>query len=145
MDKKLPKVFANKIDKKINNNETYYATNENRGVKEEITEKESYNINQKIRNIFNSTRYVYKADVVITMTDKTVTKKIIGKNNNQLITIDNELIPISDILDIKFKDWLFIKKDFIVFFYMHSTKVSFKHLRAQTQLKFIVKKEFVAT
>jgi len=104
MDKKLPKVFANKIDKKINNNETYYATNENRGVKEEITEKESYNINQKIRNIFNSTRYVYKADVVITMTDKTVTKKIIGKNNNQLITIDNELIPISDILDIKFKD-----------------------------------------
>lgn len=103
MDKKLPKMFANKIDKKINNNSTYYTSNENREIVLD-NEIDTNNINQKIKSIFNSTRYVYKADVVITTKDKSIIKKIIGKNNNHLITIDNELIPITDIVDIKFKD-----------------------------------------
>ena len=53
--------------------------------------------------MFSSPRYVYKIDAEITLKDKKVTKKIIGKNNNNLITIDNELIPIQDIIDISYK------------------------------------------
>ena len=34
--------------------------------------------------------------------DKTIVRKVIGQNQNQLITFENELIPISDILDINF-------------------------------------------
>lgn len=103
MDKKIPKVFANQIDKKIENNRTYYVSNdEDRSIKE--AEISNVDINKKLKDIFNSTRYVYRAEVVITLKDRVITKKIIGKNNNQLITIDNEIIPISDILDIKFKD-----------------------------------------
>ena len=40
--------------------------------------------------------------------DGTVTKRIIGKNNTHLITMENELIPISDIIDIK-KPWKKLK------------------------------------
>ena len=31
-----------------------------------------------------------------------IVRKVIGQNQNQLITFENELIPISDILDINF-------------------------------------------
>lgn len=109
MEKKLPKVFANSIDKKLSNNETIYY--ERKGeVKEEVLKPksriidESLNINQKINKIFGSSRYVYKADVDITLKDGKISKKIIGRNKNELITMDNELIKIADIIDIDFSE-----------------------------------------
>lgn len=95
---KKPKVFANKIDKKINNNETYYKTDQ-----EKVIDFPKGDINKKIKDIFNSSSYLYRANVVIKLKNGEVTKKIIGKNNNHLITIDNELIPVEDILDIRLK------------------------------------------
>lgn len=104
MDKKLPKVFANKIDKELRNNEkVYYEKNEVNiePLKEEKTDE--FTLNQKINKIFSSSRYVYKASVVITLNNGSkVNKKIIGRNKYELITMDNELIKISDIKDIKF-------------------------------------------
>ena len=104
MEKKLPTVFANKIDKKLENNTTVSVTREDT-VREEKEPKMVYgkNINQKIQDIFSSTKYVYKADVIITLKDKKITKKVVGKNANYLITIDNVLIPISDIVDIEYQ------------------------------------------
>lgn len=110
MEKKLPGVFANKISKGAShNNSVSYtsSTNENvvREFKEEVSPKvDTQNVNQKINSIFSSTRYVYKADVDITLKDKIIKRKIIGKNSIHLITLDNELIPISDIVDIKFSN-----------------------------------------
>ena len=108
MDKKLPKVFANKINKNIaNNKKISYSERDNEkemkidSGKVNISGSQK-NINQKINDIFNSTRYVYKADVEIKLKDKTIVRKVIGQNQNQLITFENELIPISDILDINF-------------------------------------------
>ena len=103
MEKKLPKVFANKIDKPLKNNETvYYEKREDR--KEEPFKPNSlFSINQKINQIFGSSRYVYKADVVITTKNGKLNKKIIGRNRNELITMDNEVIKIADILDIDFQ------------------------------------------
>lgn len=109
MDKKLPKVFANKIDKPLNNNESVYY--EKKDGKEEVkNEDRSLNnnsyltINQKINKIFGSSRYVYKADVIITTKDGKLSKKVIGRNKNELITMDNELIKVSDIIDIEFSE-----------------------------------------
>lgn len=104
MDKKLPKVFANKIDKDISHNEKVYYSKEN------ITEDETRfdnktevkNIYQKINDIFASEKYVYKANVEIKTRSGNKKVQIIGKNNGYLITIDNELISINDIQDIKF-------------------------------------------
>lgn len=117
MKKELPKVYANVIDKEIKNNENVVysygeqlnesisQTNESiRQTKDDLLRvKLNGNINQKIRDIFNAQNYIYKADVVITLKDKKITKRIIGKNGNHLITYDNELIPISDIIDIAYK------------------------------------------
>lgn len=103
MNKKLPKVFANKIDKDISNNaNVYYSSHE---TKEEIrtdNKSENKNIYQKINDIFSSEKYVYKAEVNIKLKDGVKNAKIIGHNNGYLITIDNELISINDIKDIDF-------------------------------------------
>lgn len=96
MNKKIPSVFASKIDKKINNNETYYKSSEVKNIS-----LNKNDIDKKIHDIFNSSDYIYRANVIITLKSGEIKKKIIGKNNNSLITIDNELIPIEDILDIK--------------------------------------------
>ena len=41
--------------------------------------------------------------VKITLKSGTVTKRIVGRNATHLITIDNELIPITDVVDIERK------------------------------------------
>ena len=103
MEKKLPKVFANKIDKNLNNNETvYYNKNEERKIEEKESLSSILTVNQKINQIFSSTRYVYKADVIITTKNGKINKRIIGRNRNELITMDNEVINVNDIIDIEF-------------------------------------------
>lgn len=104
MEKKLPKVFANKIDKELNNNESvYYNKNEERKIEDKAPLTSILTVNQKINQIFSSARYVYKADVIITTKNGKVNKRIIGRNRNELITMDNEVINVNDILDIEFQ------------------------------------------
>ena len=99
MEKKLPKVFANKIEKSTNE-KVYYSKNEERSeTKPKI--KDSKTVYQKIDNIFNSYDYVYKADVEIITKEGKYKKTIIGKSKGHLVTLENELIPILDIIDIK--------------------------------------------
>lgn len=102
MEKKLPEIFQNKIYKKLDNNKNIFYSKENnkREDKEESTKVNELNIYQKINQIFSSPNYVYKADVYIKLKDKEITTKIIGRNKNFLITMDNQLIPITDIIDI---------------------------------------------
>ena len=59
------------------------------------------NFNEKINDIFSSPNYIYKANVEITLKDKKIVKRIIGRNKNYIITMDNDLISINDIIDIK--------------------------------------------
>ena len=109
MDKKLPKVYQNTIDKDISNNDKYYYSankaENNNEVKADNKHKvvKPNNINKKINEIFASPTYVYKANVEVTTKDSTITTKIIGRNKSYLITMDNKTIPINDIVDIKLK------------------------------------------
>jgi hypothetical protein len=97
--RKLPNIYKNDITKKIDNNEMYYySVKEDRN---DTIELDGKNVIQKINSIFKSNNYIYKAEVEIKLKDKVVNKTIIGKNKTHLITVNNELIPISDILDIK--------------------------------------------
>lgn len=108
MDKKLPKIFANTPNKKFNNNERVYYSNEARDKTSEPKNKnvdnfsQEKNIYQKLNEIFSSEKYVYKAEVEIKMKTGTIKTKVIGQNRTHLITMDNQLIPITDIEDIKF-------------------------------------------
>ena len=97
--KDLPKVFRNNIDKKFNNNSSVYYSSRNSSIDEKV--KDNRTVLQKINEIFSSPNYVYKANVEIILKDKKVTKRIIGRNKNYIITMDNTLIPVNDIIDIK--------------------------------------------
>ena len=103
MEKKIPKVLANKIEKKAGNNEDIYYSHEDKTDerKSSFTKIKGKNINQKLNEIFNSANYIYKADVRLVLKDKTINKRIVGRNATHLITIDNELIPLTDIIDIE--------------------------------------------
>ncbi len=110
MKKELPKIYVNKIDKVLTNNKKVsYGFKEkdeligNHNINS-IVEKGNMNVEEKINAIFSSPGYVYKAKVDIKLNDGVVTKQIIGKNNTHIITIENELIPIIDILDIDFSN-----------------------------------------
>ena len=94
-------LFINKINRVIRNNKSsFYGKNDQFDNIEEIDIK---NIYQKINNIFKSRNYIYKADVLIKTKSGEYEKRIIGRNSDYLITNENELIPIVDILDIKTK------------------------------------------
>ena len=82
--KELPKVFHNKIDKKFNNNRSVFYSN---NVHEENRNVDTRSVLQKINEIFSSPNYVYKANVEITLKDKKVAKRIIGRNKNYIITM----------------------------------------------------------
>lgn len=109
VEKKLPKVFANQANKKFNNNNKISCSTDirqsngeksNNNFESTKTINSDKNIYQKISDIFNSEKYVYKATVEIKTSKGLKTTNIIGQNRTHLITIDNELIPITDIEDI---------------------------------------------
>ena len=96
MKKDLPKVFAVPINKSLNNNEDLFISNmeNDRHTKEVIDIKD-------INKIFNDKKHVYKTKVqIVTKTDvKEV--EVVGLQNNSLLTLKGESIPIDEIIEIK--------------------------------------------
>lgn len=89
MKKELPRVFHNTISKPINNNtNVFYGSNETRG--QEVSVDDLFEVNK-----------VYRTNVKITTNEKVMEKKIIGRTQNNLITFDNEIIAIADIISIE--------------------------------------------
>ena len=109
MGKKLPGVFPGKVKKDSGNNrQVFYSSNSYKEIKDDNKDinvvsnsKTEENIYQKLNKIFNSPNYIYKADVEIKLKNETVIKRIVGRNNNYLLTMENELISIDNIKDIK--------------------------------------------
>lgn len=107
MEKELPKMYHNEFNKDFNNNRYVFSSmidkkerNNNNRELNDNKKNDRFTIEQKIFNIFNSKDYIYKADVTIVTDEQVLKKRIIGKNSANLITIDNEYIPISIIRDI---------------------------------------------
>lgn len=100
MSKQLPKMYQNKINKTMNNTQTIFSTINKTDDNIRSNKYPSISINKKINNIFSSYDYVYKADVTIVTDNDKLRKRIIARDNNNLITIDNEYIPISIVRDI---------------------------------------------
>lgn len=100
MTKKLPNLYINKITKPINNNKTFYYTAHK---EKEIIKDNPINLRDKIGKLFNSPNFVYKINVNITLKDeKIINKDIVGEVNGKLITLDEELIEIDNIIDIEY-------------------------------------------
>lgn len=93
MKKDLPNIYKGKINKNLNQEEVY--------VKKDVIKKD-VSVNKQIKDIFNSSNFIYKADTLITLNNGDKVKKtIIGKTNNSLITMDDELIDINSISQIE--------------------------------------------
>lgn len=98
---KKEKIYVNKINKKIDNNQNYCDVKE----KEEIISNKgnrNLSVDDKLKKLFNTDGYVFNVDVKIITSEKTYNTKIAGKVNNHLITLDNDVININDIKDIIF-------------------------------------------
>lgn len=104
MDKKIPKVFANKIDHELKNNECVFCSFNRK--EEQINRPlvKGITIMQKIKSIFLSPIFVYKAKVDIVTDEGILKKEIVGYNKNNIMTINDEIIPISKIKDIYFSE-----------------------------------------
>lgn len=95
--KKLPKIYQNNFIKEINNNrKKCYVTIE----KEPIIEETS---DITLEEIFSGIGYSYNIPIIITTTKQKYITSLIAKTKHNLITIDNDLIPLSDVISIKRK------------------------------------------
>ena len=103
MTKKLPDIYAHKLDKKVDTIQEVFYSSRNDNPKPKPAQSVSNNymsIDDKINKILSSPTYVYKADVVIVTDRGTLKVRMIGKNRDNIMTMDNKLIPIKDIKDI---------------------------------------------
>ena len=94
-----PKVYQNRVDKEFHNNKMMYASydSKNDTYKQVM---DSDNIRKKIMNIISSYDFIYSKMVHIVIGNEVIKKRIIGIENNNLVTIDKEYIPIVNIKDI---------------------------------------------
>lgn len=104
MEKKLPKIFKKDISKDHINNEKIYYTNTNKDEVRYNKVNDGLTVEEKIKKLFKSSRYVFNIGVIIKTKKKDYDTKIIGKIKNSLITEDDIEIPIIEIEDIIIKD-----------------------------------------
>ena len=94
-----PKMYQNKVSKEFHNNRLVYNSyDNNRNSYNEVID--SNEIRKKINNIVNANNFIYSKMVHIVIGNEVITRKIVGIYGNNLITIDNEYIPIENIKDI---------------------------------------------
>lgn len=94
--KKLPKLYKNENSKPLDNNKKYCYLKEEK-------EDNRNSIDEKIYNIFNGIGYSYNIPVRIKTKDKEYNTSLVTKTKNNLITLDNEVIKIEDIISIEEK------------------------------------------
>ncbi len=112
MKKELPQIFKNKIDASHNHNKKVYYTSENQNIissnnvrTTSLSEfNDSMSVEDKIKRLFKSSRYIFNIQVLIKTDKKDYDTKIAGKIKNSLVTVDNDIIPIVEINDIIIKD-----------------------------------------
>ena len=102
MENKLPKLFKKDVSKEHNTNNKICITSN----KEDTVNKKNdvLTVEEKIKKLFKSNRYVFNIGVIIKTKKKDYDTKIIGKIKNSLITEKEEVIPIVEIEDIIIKD-----------------------------------------
>ncbi|MDD3821998.1 MAG: hypothetical protein ACOXZW_01940 [Bacilli bacterium] len=116
MDMRKPSLFVNPIVKKITNSQQLFYSKHQDTKTQKLKTKASVNkittniekftaqsIDEKINSLLELPKYLYDLDLEIVTNAENVITKIIGKNKTHLITTDNKLIPIVDIVDIKVK------------------------------------------
>lgn len=96
--KDLPHVFKKNIGIKNNNKSISYVRNHT------LKQESKIDILSKIDSLFKSTRYIFNIGVIIKTKDRVYDTKIMSRNNNSLLTVDDDVIFIKDIYELIIKD-----------------------------------------
>ena len=110
--KKLPKVFQNELKNNIKNNKRIYDSLNDikEGNKLNISSNKDNNksnnnklsVKEKIKKLIDNNNYIFNTQVTLIFNDYEKVCSIAGVVNNHIITMDNEIIKIDDIKDIKY-------------------------------------------
>ncbi len=100
---KLPPIYKNMIQKEIHNNEKVYYGKENNKTltPKKVTANKKEEIESFIDEIFNKPTYSFNIPLKIYTKDNTYDTSLIAKANGKVITFDNDIIPIADIITIE--------------------------------------------
>lgn len=95
--KKLPKIYQNEINKKINNNKTTcYIKNENT----KIESMSNQDISKLLDEVFSGIGYSYNIPLTIKTKQNIYNTSLIARTKNNIITLDNDTIPLNEIISI---------------------------------------------
>ncbi len=109
MAKKLPKIYQPELNKEVHpNKDVFYSYLKHEEVPVRVNEsrkrvdilEEKVDINDKIDQIFKRGNGFSKL-VEITTSNGVEQVKLAGRIKNHLITLENKIIPLDDIIDIK--------------------------------------------
>lgn len=92
-----PKMYQNRENKVFHNNREVFMSMDRSN---ERIVSDSKDVRKKITDIIDSPNFIYSKAVNIVLGNEVILRKIIGIRGNNLITIDNEYIPIDSIRDI---------------------------------------------
>ena len=105
--KKLPKINQFDLSKDIHNNKKVFNSLEDKvEIKKEekkiITKNDTLPVKEKIKQLIKGNNYIFNTKVTLIYEDKEKVCNIAGIVNNHIITMDNEIIKIDDLKDIKY-------------------------------------------
>jgi len=89
--KKLPKIYQNKIEKTIKNNKEYCY----------LVKEEECNIEEELTSIFSGIGHSYNIPILLKTKEKVYETSLVSRTKNNVITLENDIIPISDIIYLK--------------------------------------------
>ena len=108
--KKLPKIYQNESIKKTNNNKSVFDSLkedlnnlDERSIKEsqEDLEFKSLSVRDKLNELINQKSYIFNTKVSLVFSGGEEMTQIAGVVNNHIITMDNKIIKIDEVKDIK--------------------------------------------
>ena len=112
MDKKLPSIFKNQIDKEIENNKkVFYSKYETvSNVVEKTSEVNSSNdmkvssLSSSLDELLKNNQFIFNVPVEISLKNEILNTKIVSKVGDHLLTSNGKIINLEDVLLIKIKD-----------------------------------------
>ncbi|MBQ8892757.1 MAG: hypothetical protein IJ068_07850 [Bacilli bacterium] len=107
--KKLPKIFQNELTNNVKNNKKVYdslndkfdVVIENKKTSKD-KDKKILTVKEKIKELINKNNYIFNTKVTLIFESGERVCNIAGIVNNHIITMDNEIIKIDDLKDIKY-------------------------------------------
>lgn len=96
--KKLPKLYKNNFSKPMKNNKEICYLNREEPLEDKKTVEES------LSELFSGMGYSYNIPVSIMTKNKTYNTSIVTRTKQAVLTLENDLIPLKDILDIKIQE-----------------------------------------